>query len=194
MAGKGKAVGAVVKYGPLVYAAAQKYGPKVMEQVRAQRGPAERYVQDKVGKGNQRKKALEHARTVLDGSVLQIFHHNRAHWIVFSGEEPIAVHPPTGAPYDVLLKHADRATRIKPGSAHKLPRIPRPSRPARPTNRSGATRGGTGQRPAPSSVRYHDAPPTSPGAGSTPPRAGGPPPGGGMPQAGTSGEGQRPTA
>lgn len=159
MAGKGKAVGAVVKYGPLVYAAAQKYGPQVVEQVRAQRAPAERYVQDRVAKGNQRKKALEHAGTVLDGSVLQVFHHNRAHWIVFSAEEPIAVHPPAGAPYDVLLKHADLTTRVKPGSGHRFPKIPRPSRPARPGNRSGASRGGTAHRPAPSSVRYHEDPP-----------------------------------
>jgi hypothetical protein len=158
VAGRGKAVGAVVKYGPLVYAAAQRYGPQVMEQVRAQRAPAERYVQDKVAKGNQRKKAMEHAGTVVEGSVLQIFHHNRAHWIVFSGEEPIAVHPPTGAPYDVLLKHADLSTRVKPGSGRRFPKVPRRSSPGRPGSRPSSSRASTGQRPAPSTVRYHPTP------------------------------------
>lgn len=162
MAGKGKAVGAALKYGPLVYAAAQKYGPNVWEQVRAQREPAERYVQDRVTKGNQRKKALEHARTVVGGTVLQVFHNNRAHWIVFSGDEPIAVHPPTGAPYDVLLQHADLSTRVEPGRGATFPKLPR-ARGGAPSNRSGARRA-TGRRPAQSSVRYHDAPAQTPTA------------------------------
>jgi hypothetical protein len=162
VAGKGKAVGAAIKYGPLVYAAAQKYGPNVWEQLRAQREPAERFVQDRVTKGNQRKKALQHARTVVGGSVLQVFHHNRAHWIVFSGDEAIAVHPPTGAPYDVLLKHADLSTRVEPGRGATFPKIPRAGRAAA-TNRSGARRS-PGQRPAQSSVRYHDAPAQTPTA------------------------------
>jgi len=159
VASKGKAVGAAIKYGPLVYAAAQKYAPNVWEQLSAQRGPAERFVQDRVSKGNQRKKALQHARTVVGGSVLQVFHHNRAHWIVFSADEPIAVHPPTGAPYDVLLKHADLSTRVEPGRGATFPKIPRAGRAS--TNQSGARRA-TGQRPAQSSVRYHNTPAQTP--------------------------------
>ncbi len=114
VAGKGKAVGAALKYGPLVYEASRRYGPKVWDQVKSQREPAERYVQAKVDKGNQHKKAVQHADTVIDGSTLQVFHLNASHWVVFSGNEPIAVHPRTSAPFSLLLKNADLGKRVKP--------------------------------------------------------------------------------
>ncbi|MGB5951714.1 MAG: hypothetical protein WBG57_04255 [Ornithinimicrobium sp.] len=114
VAGKGKAVGAAIKYGPIVYEASRRYGPKVLDQLKAQREPAERYVQAKVDKGNQHKKAVQHASTVIDGSTLQIFHRNAPHWIVFSGEEPIAVHPRTNAGYAELLKNVDLTKRVRP--------------------------------------------------------------------------------
>jgi len=114
VAGKGKAVGAALKYGPLVYEAGRRYGPKVWDQVKSQREPAERYVQAKVDKGNQHKKAVQHADTVIDGSTLQVFHLNASHWVVFSGSEPIAVHPRTSAPFSLLLKNADLDKRVKP--------------------------------------------------------------------------------
>jgi hypothetical protein len=157
VAGKSKAVGMALKYGPLVYPAVKKYGPQVWDQVRAQREPAERYVQDKVTKGNQRKKALQHAGTVVDGSVLQVFHQNTAHWVVFSADEPIAVHPPTSASYAVLLKHADLATRLRPQDASKLPR------PHFPGGTPGSTsKRKAGRKPAAAKVRYHDEEPPSP--------------------------------
>lgn len=167
MAGKGRAVGAAIKYGPLIATAAQKYGPQVMDQLRAQREPAERYVQDKVAKGNQRKKALQHAGTVVDGSVLQVFHQNRAHWIVYSGEEPIAVHPPTSTAYAVLTKHADLTTRIRPGRGVRLPHLPRRRPGSGPGDGdwSGSTsRRRAGRTPAQTDVRYHadSASPTPP--------------------------------
>ncbi len=114
MAGKGKAVGAAIKYGPIVYEASRRYGPKVWDQVKSQREPAERYVQGKVDKGNQHKKAVQHADTVIDGSTLQVFYNNTAHWIVFSGEEPVGVHPRTSASYSLLLKNANLSKRIRP--------------------------------------------------------------------------------
>lgn len=151
MAGKSKAVGMALKYGPLVYPAVKRYGPQVWDQVRAQREPAERYVQDKVAKGNQRKKALQHAGTVVEGSVLQVFHQNTAHWVVFSRDEPIAVHPPTTAPYEVLLRHADLGTRVRPQDASKLPR------PHFPGGAPGSTsKRKAGRKPASAQVRYHD--------------------------------------
>ncbi len=115
MAGKGKAVGAALKYGPILYATSRRYGPVVWEQVKSQREPAERFVQSKVDKGNQRKKAVQHASTVIDGSTLQVFHQNIAHWVVFSGEEPVGVHPRTSAPFSQLLKNADLSKRLSPG-------------------------------------------------------------------------------
>ncbi|CAN5396816.1 hypothetical protein BH23ACT6_BH23ACT6_04200 [soil metagenome] len=114
MAGKGKAVGAAIKYGPIVYEASRRYGPKMLDQLKAGREPAERYVQAKVDKGNQHKKAVQHASTVIDGSTLQIFHRNAPHWIVFSGDEPIAVHPRTNIGYAELLKNVDLTKRVRP--------------------------------------------------------------------------------
>lgn len=114
VAGKGKAVGAAIKYGPLLYEASRRYGPRVWDQVKSQREPAERYVQAKVDKGNQHKKAVQHADTVVDGSTLQVFYLNAAHWVVFSGDEPIAVHPRTSASFTLLLKNADLSKRVKP--------------------------------------------------------------------------------
>ncbi len=115
MAGKGKAVGAALKYGPILYATSRRYGPVVWEQVKSQREPAERFVQSKVDKGNQRKKATQHASTVIDGSTLRVFHQNTAHWVVFSGEEPVGVHPRSGAPFSQLLKNADLSKRLRAG-------------------------------------------------------------------------------
>lgn len=124
-ANMGRTVGSLIRYGPLVYGAVQKYGPQVWEQVQTQREPAERFMQAKVAKGNHRKKAMAHAQTVRRGSVLQVFHRNEAHWIVFSGEQPIAVHPATQASYEQLLEHADLDQRVRPQDAHLTVRVPR---------------------------------------------------------------------
>lgn len=113
MAGKGKAVGAALKYGPILYATSRRYGPVVWEQVKSQREPAERFVQSKVDKGNQRKKAAQHASTVIDGSTLAVFYQNTAHWVVFSGNEPVGVHPRTNASFSQLLKNADLTKRVR---------------------------------------------------------------------------------
>lgn len=128
MAGKGKAAGRLIKYGPIAVTAAQRWGPVVWEQVKNQREPAEKFVQDKVAKGNQRKKAMAHAATVIDGSVLQVFHLNTAHWVVFSGDDPIAVHPPTDASFDTLLDRADLSRRVHPQDNTVTVRVPRPRR------------------------------------------------------------------
>lgn len=128
MAGKGSAAGKLIKYGPIAAAAAQKFGPVVWEQVKNQREPAEKFVQSKVARGNQRKKALAHATTVIDGSVLQVFHANTAHWVVFSGDDPIAVHPPTTASFDELLDRADLSNRVRPREHAVTIRVPKPRR------------------------------------------------------------------
>ncbi|WP_114907309.1 hypothetical protein [Ornithinimicrobium murale] len=131
MAGKGKAAGRLIKYGPIAVTAAQRWGPVVWEQVKNQREPAEKFVQDKVAKGNQRKKAMAHAATVIDGSVLQVFHLNTAHWVVFSGDDPIAVHPPAQASFEELLDRADLGKRVRPAESSVTIKVPRPRRRAR---------------------------------------------------------------
>ncbi|WP_237565486.1 hypothetical protein [Ornithinimicrobium cavernae] len=144
MVGKGKAAGRLIKYGPVAAAAAHKWGPVVWEQLKSPREPAEKFVQAKVAKGNQRKKAMAHAATVIDGSVLQVFHLNAAHWVVFSGEDPIAVHPPTQASFEELLDRADLSKRVRPQERTVTITVPRPGR--RPT---GATARATREEPAP---------------------------------------------
>lgn len=131
MAGKGKAASRLIKYGPIAVTAAQRWGPVVWEQVKSQREPAERFVQDRVAKGNQRKKAMAHAATVIEGSVLQVFHLNTAHWVVFSGDDPIAVHPPTQASFDELLDRADLSRRVHPGENTVTIKVPKPRRRSR---------------------------------------------------------------
>lgn len=128
MAGKGKAAGRLIKYGPIAVTAAQRWGPVVWEQVKNQREPAEKFVQDKVAKGNQKKKAMAHAATVIDGSVLQVFHLNTAHWVVFSGDDPIAVHPPAQSDFDELLDRADLSKRVHPDESTVTLKVPRRGR------------------------------------------------------------------
>lgn len=162
MAGKAKAVGTALKYAPIVYTAAQKYGPVVWEQLKNQREPAEKYVQAKVAKGNQRKKALAHAGTLVDGAVLQVFHDSTAHWVVFSGDEPVGVHPPTQASYSELLDRADLSLKVRPHEPHRArpfgtTRAPFRSRPGHrtpPPQAPGPTRpSDSGQEPTDGTTR-----------------------------------------
>lgn len=125
---KGKAAKALVKYGPLVYAAAQRYGPTVWDQVRQNREPVQQFAQAKAAKGNQRKKALAHAKTLVDGNVMQVFHANEEHWVVFTGQRPVAVHPATDTRYEILLQDADLDRRIWPKPGTVAARMPKPGR------------------------------------------------------------------
>lgn len=142
MAGKGRAVRMAVLYGPMVAEAARKYGPAVWDQLKTQREPVEKLVQSKAARGNQRKKALAHAATLVNGSVIQVFHRNDPHWVVFSGEEPIAVHPQTTEPFEELLRNVDLATRIVP-PRRPAPPARRGRRAAGPTRSAGASTGPT---------------------------------------------------
>ena len=162
MAGKGKAAGQLIKYGPIAAAAAQRWGPVVWEQLKNQREPAEKFVQDKVAKGNQRKKAMAHAATVIDGSALQVFHHNTAHWVVFSGDDPIAVHPPTQAPFEELLDRADLSNRVRPQDQSVTIKVPKPKKGARARRSASRTTMRT-SREEPSSGPHTANSPVAPG-------------------------------
>lgn len=138
MAGKGRAVTALVKYGPVVYTAAQRYGPTVVHQLR--QGPAETVLARRVRGGGHRRRAMQHAGTVVQGSVQRVFHLSEPYWVVFSGEEPIGVHPHTAVPYERLLRNADPAKRVRPEDAARTLQVRLPRRrdgggrpPQRPT-------------------------------------------------------------
>lgn len=64
-----------------------------------------------------RRKAMAHAATVVDGTVLKVAPGGTAAYVVFSGDQPIAVHPPTDVPMEVLLAHADLSKRMPPKRA-----------------------------------------------------------------------------
>jgi len=151
----------MIKYGPILIETSRRYGPRVWDQVKSQKEPAERFVQDKVDKGNQRKKAVQHAETVIDGATLRIFHRNIAHWVVFSGDEPIAVHPRTNAPFGQLLKNADLSKRTRPEEEPPLAQRLRSSARQR---RSTSTRTGRAARQhhAHADVNIRQQPPQDP--------------------------------
>ena len=116
-----------MRYGPVVYALAQKYGPSVVEQIMRQRDPAHRLIQDRAARvrTNPRKQALAHADSVIEGALQQVFHAGRPHWVVFSRGEPVGVHPHTNIPFESLLLNADPARRVRPTDLRRTIHVPR---------------------------------------------------------------------
>jgi hypothetical protein len=124
MAGKGRLVKNVVKYGV-------RYGPVAFEAVKHGREPAQQALQSAMARRTARKTAAEHAGTVRDGSLLKVLHEGRPVWFVFSGDEIVATYPQVPVPtYGTLLKHADLANRIRPEDL-AAPKLARPKLPRR---------------------------------------------------------------
>lgn len=126
-AGKANLARLAMRYGPVVYTLAQKYGPTVIEQILRRREPAQRLVQERAARvrTNPRRLALAHADTVVEGTLQQIFHEGRPRWVVFSRGEPVGVHPHTSVPYDTLLLNADPAKRVSPEELRRTVHLPR---------------------------------------------------------------------
>lgn len=119
-----------LKYGPIVYTMAQKYGPKVVEQMLRNREPAQKFVQDRTERvrSNPRRRAIEHAESLVDGTVQQVFHRGQPYWVVFSRNEPVGTHPHTEASFDVLLMNADPTKRVAPAELRRTVKLPRRSK------------------------------------------------------------------
>ena len=105
MAGAGKANGKLaknlVKYGV-------RYGPLVVEAVRHGREPAQQAVQAAWAKRTARRKAVEHALTVREGSLLKVIKDGQAIFFVFSGDAIVTTYPAVPqSSYPELLRHAD---------------------------------------------------------------------------------------
>jgi hypothetical protein len=128
--GKASLAKQAIKYGPVVYALAQRYGPQVVEQIMARREPARQLLADRSAgaRRNPRKTGIAHADTVVEGSVQQVFHAGRPYWVVFSRNEPVGVHPHTSLSYDTLLLNADPAKRVTPAQLRRTVHLPRPRR------------------------------------------------------------------
>ena len=116
-----------LKYGPVVFTLAQKYGPKVVEQMLRNREPAQKFVSDRTERvrNNPRRRAMEHAESLVEGTVQQVFHRGQPYWVVFSRNEPVGTHPHTEAPFDVLLLNADPARRVSPTELRRTVKLPR---------------------------------------------------------------------
>jgi hypothetical protein len=127
MAGKGNLAKNVVKYGV-------RYGPMAFEAVKHGREPAQQALQAALAKRTARKKAIEHAVTVRDGSLLKVIKDGQAVFFVFSGDAIVTTYPSVPqSTYPELLRHADLDRRenavalaaSKPKLADRLPRIKR---------------------------------------------------------------------
>lgn len=119
-----------LKYGPIVYTLAQRYGPQVMEQMLKNREPARQLLSERAGKvrANPRRRALDHAESVVDGSLQQVFYRGQPYWVVFSQGEPVGTHPHTEASFDVLLLNADPGRRVRPEALRRTVHLPRRAR------------------------------------------------------------------
>ena len=111
MPGKGRAVGNLVKWGV-------KYGPHVVVLAQQAKEPAMAAAQKALDRQKARRRAIEHAATLRDGTVLKTFDpradHGEAVWVVFTGDDPVASHPATVTPLAELVAHSDLSTRMRP--------------------------------------------------------------------------------
>ncbi|NYG07245.1 hypothetical protein BJ986_001732 [Phycicoccus badiiscoriae] len=126
MPSKGKAVGNLVKWGV-------KYGPHVVVLAQQAKEPAMKAAQTALDRQRARRRAIEHAATVREGTVLKTFDPRADHaepvWVVFSADEPIAAHPTSSTPLGELIANSDLSTRVRPADlptpAARLKQLPR---------------------------------------------------------------------
>lgn len=104
----GRMAGTAVKLGV-------KYGPLLYEAARHGREPAKAAAEKLLTRAGARRKAFAHADTLVDGTVLRVYHDGHPVYIVFAGDELVAVHPQVDAPLSVLIKRADLSKRRRPG-------------------------------------------------------------------------------
>ncbi|GAA2474176.1 hypothetical protein [Terrabacter carboxydivorans] len=107
MAGKGKLVTQTVKLGI-------KYGPQIWVATQALREPAKEAANKAISSERARRQAMAHARSLADGSILKVYKGDVAHWVVFSGDEAVGVHPHTDMLLPTLVERADLTKRIRP--------------------------------------------------------------------------------
>lgn len=126
MPGKGQAVGRIVKWGV-------KYGPHVIVLAQQAKEPAMKAAQTALDRQKAKRRAVEHAATLRDGTVLKTFDpaadHGEPVWVVFSGDDPVAAHPATTTALEQLIANSDLAGRLRPVDlptpAEKLKRMQR---------------------------------------------------------------------
>lgn len=107
MAGKGKLVTQTVKLGI-------KYGPQIWVATQALRAPAKEAANKAISSERARRQAMAHAKSLAEGSILKVYRGDVAHWVVFSGDEAVGVHPQTDMVLSALVERADLTKRIRP--------------------------------------------------------------------------------
>lgn len=93
---------------------AAKYGPHAVEAWKLGGSHAVDAVKEQQTRNKNRRHALDKARTVTDGSVLRQRHNEEIVWVVFAGDEPVAVYPNVAVPMADLIQHADLTKRLTP--------------------------------------------------------------------------------
>lgn len=107
MPGTTKALTTVVKLGV-------KYGPVAYQAIKHGKEPAMELAQKQYARLTARKKALNHAQGLTDGSVIPVWEGDQQVWVVFNGDEPIASHPTVDIPMGLLVQGYDLSKRIRP--------------------------------------------------------------------------------
>ena len=69
---------------------------------------------DLAKQGRWRQLAVVHADTVVDGSFAKVPFEGEAHWVVWSGDEPIAAYPPHTGDLAEVVKAVDLTKRQRP--------------------------------------------------------------------------------
>lgn len=76
----------------------------------------------------QRRKAIAHAESLIEGTVLRCGPHGSTIHVVFSRDEPVAAYPVQPEPFEELLAHVDTSRRVTPEQARAQSRLRRRSR------------------------------------------------------------------
>lgn len=98
-----KAVSLAAKYGPQAKIAWDTAGQAAAEQVKIRRARA-----------SNRRRAVEKARTVVDGTVLRQIHGDQVVWVVYAGDEPLTAYPLPDIDLAELTKRAKLSDRLTP--------------------------------------------------------------------------------
>lgn len=101
----GQVAKTVVKYG-------MRYGPIVFQAVKHGKEPAQRAVEGALTRKRDRRRAVAHAASVLNGSVLRTYYGGEPISVVFSGDVPVASYPKVDVDLDTVLQHADLSQRV----------------------------------------------------------------------------------
>lgn len=106
MAGKSKAVSNVVRF-------SVRYGPYIIAAVKVAKEPVQKAATKYLNEQKSQKAALDHARTLVDGTILKVIHDDTPTWVVYSADEAVASYP-TVPSLSAALVRADLTKRLRP--------------------------------------------------------------------------------